>query len=118
MSEFPVIRTAIPQRRYRAGDYQVTLLGEIDSGDGIDYRFILAFIEQGQGRPSFYVCCERNRPPDPEGGAWRMRIVNSTMSEVLDASDEWRNVDAFASDAMEVAAQALGFAQEDVQRLM
>lgn len=118
MSQFPVIRTAIPQRRYQAGDYQATLLGEIDSGDGIDYRFILAFIEQGQTRPAFYVCCERNRPPEPEGGAWRMRIVNSAMSEVLDASDEWRNIDAFASDALQVAAQALGFAEENIQRLM
>jgi len=117
MSDFPVIRTAIPQRRYQAGDYQATLLSEIDSGDGVDYRFILAFVEQGQNRPSFFVCCERNRPPNPEGGAWRMRIVNSAMSEILDASDEWRNLEAFTNDALEVAAQALGFAPESVQRM-
>jgi hypothetical protein len=117
MSDFPVIRTAIPLHRYQAGDYQATLLGEIESGDRSDYRFILAFIEQGQNEPSFYVCCERNRPPDPPGGAWRMRLVNSAMSEVLDAADEWRNADAFAADALEVAGQALGFAPESVQRL-
>jgi len=117
MSDFPVIRTAIPQRRYQAGDYQATLLGEIDSGDGIDYRFILAFIEQGQNQPSFYVCCERNLPPDPEGGAWRIRVVNSAMSEILEVSDDWRNIDAFATDALEVAAQALGFAPGSVRRL-
>jgi len=118
MSDFPVIRTAIPQRRYQAGDYQATLLGEINSGDGVDYRYILAFIEQGENRPSFYVCCERNSPPKPEGGAWRMRIVNSAMSEILQASDAWRNIDAFADDALEVAAQALDFAPESVQRTM
>ena len=67
MSQQPQIQTAIPRHRYQVGNYSVTLLGDIASGDGIDYRYILAFVPTGQNRPSLYICCERNRPPDPPG---------------------------------------------------
>lgn len=118
MTQMPRIQTAIPQQRYQVGGYSATLLGEIASGDGIDYRYILAFVPAGQNQPSLYICCERNRPAEPPGGAWRMRLVNSAMSEVLDAADRWNRADAFAEDALEVGLQALGIAGEQVQRLM
>lgn len=118
MSQMPQIQTAIPQQRYQVGHYSVTLLGEIASGDGVDYRYILAFVPKGQNRPSLYICCERNSPPDPPGGAWRMRLVNSAMSEVLEAADRWNRADAFAAEALELGLQALGIEGEPVQRLM
>jgi hypothetical protein len=118
MIQQPQIQTAIPQHRYLVGNYGVTLLGEIASGDGVDYRYILAFVPNGQSQPSLYICCERNRPPEPPGGAWRMRLVNNAMSEVLEAADRWSNADTFAAEALEVGAQALGIEGEPVQRLL
>ena len=46
MSEFPRIQTAIPQRRYHYGDYAVSVLGEIESGDDHDYQFKKKHIQQ------------------------------------------------------------------------
>ena len=48
MNAFPKIKTAIPQRRYQYGDYLVTVLGEIESGDDRDYRFVAAFRQRGR----------------------------------------------------------------------
>ena len=79
MPSFPVIRTAIPKRRYRVGDHNVTVLGEVESGDGISYRWIMAFVQDGQPRPGLFVCAEKNRPG--EGAAYRLRVVNAAMSE-------------------------------------
>jgi len=118
MTEMPKIRTAIPQRRYHVGDYAVTLLGEIESGDAVLYQFILAFVEQGQSQPSLYLCCERSQPAEPDAGAFRMRIVNSAMSEVLGSSDHWRHADAFAADALPVGLRTLGIPSEPVHRLL
>jgi hypothetical protein len=116
MSDFPVIRTAIPKRRYRVGDQNVTLLGEVESGDGIGYRWIMAFVQDGQTRPGFYVCAEKNRP----GGdaAYRLRVVNAVMSEVVDQSDGLGDLDTFAEEGLRLGKSALGLGSEAVARLM
>ena len=118
MSQFPVIRTAIPHRRYRMGDYDATLLGEVESGDGVDYRYIMAFVQEGAGRPSFYVCSERNPPGDRAGGTHRLRMVGEALSDVLGSDDAWRNIDAFAEEALRVGSKALSLGQEQPVRLM
>ena len=62
MSSSPKIQTAIPQRRYQYGDYGVTVLGEIESGDERDYQFVAAFVKDGESRPRLYVVSERLPP--------------------------------------------------------
>lgn len=116
MSGFPVIRTAIPKRRYRVGDQNVTVLGEVESGDGITYRWIMAFVQDGQARPGFFVCAEKNRP----GGdaAYRLRVINAVMSEVVDESDGLGDLDAFTEEGLRLGKGALGLGNEVVARLM
>ena len=116
MSSLPVIRTAIPKRRYRVGDQNVTVLGEIDSGDGIHYRWLMAFVQDGQARPGFFVCAEKN----PAGGnaAYRLRVVNNAMSEVVDEADSWGDIDTFAEEGLRLGRSALGLGNEPVARVM
>lgn len=116
MSSFPVIRTAIPKRRYRVGDQNVTVLGEIESGDGVNYRWIMAFVQDGQVRPGFYVCAEKNRPGND--AAYRLRVVNAVMSEVVDQSDGLADLDTFAEEGLRLGRGALGLGNEPVARLM
>ena len=40
------------------------------------------------------------------------------MSEVMDTADRWGDLDAFAEQALKLAAQALGLQQEQVIRLL
>ena len=47
--EAPKIQTAIPQRRYQLGEYSGVVLGEIESSDGVKYRYILALVREGEG---------------------------------------------------------------------
>ena len=115
MSEAPVIRTAIPKRRYRVGDQNVTVLGEVESGDGIAYRWIMAFVQDGQARPGFYVCAEKNRPGS--AAAFRLRVVNAVMSEVVEQSDALGDLDTFADAGLRLGKSALGLANEVVARL-
>lgn len=117
MSEFPVIRRAIPKRRYQVGDYAVTLLGEIESGDGVAYTHILAFVREGEGRPTLFVCAESAPPAERGGGSHRLRVVNRAMSEVLDTADAWGDLERFAEEALRVGMQALGLAGEAPYRL-
>jgi hypothetical protein len=106
MPSFPVIRTAIPKRRFRVGDQNVTLLGEIESGDGVSYRWIMAFVQDGQARPGLFVCAEKNRPGSE--AAYRLRVVNAVMAEVVEQ--------LLAGGASKAAADREGLTAADLAR--
>lgn len=113
MSAFPVIQTAIPHRRYSLGDYLVTWLTDIDSGDGHDYRHIMAFLREGDAKPSLYVCAVRLPPGERQGGGYALRVITRAMSEVMDTADRWGDGESFAAEALQLGQQALGLAQEE-----
>lgn len=117
MNRLPVIRTAIPKRRYQVGDYQVTLLGEVDSGDAIEYAYVLAFVREGERQPRCYVCSEKNAPTVGSEGSHRLRVITSAMSEVLSQADRWADLDTFANEALSLGIQALGLTDETPYRL-
>lgn len=117
MIERPHIQTAIPQRRYRLGAFEATLLGDIESGDGVEYRYILAFVEEGRQKPALFVCCEENPPGARDQGRYRLRVVNDAMSEVLESGDEWRNLELFAQQALSIGSKALSLTDEQPIRM-
>lgn len=118
MSQFPSIRTAIPKRRYQLSDFSVTLLGEIDSNDPVTYHYLLAFVPMGESQPSCYVSAEKVPPKDRADGAYRLRVINSAMSEVMDQSDAWGDIDTFAEQGIQLAQQVLGLTGHEAMRLM
>jgi hypothetical protein len=118
MQDRPVIKTAIPKRRYQLGDYSASLLGEIESGDQRAFRYILAFVAMGQGEPSLYVCAEQSPAVEAAQGRYRLRLINETMSEVMDQDDRWGDLDAFADQAIQLGLQALGLQGVQVIRIM
>lgn len=118
MQDRPIIKTAIPKRRYQIGDFGVSLLGEIESGDLRRYRYILAFVQTGQDQPSFYVCAEQQPPASAAQGSYALRVINEAMSEVVETSDAWGDIDAFAEQGLKLGAQVLGLQQEQVLRLL
>lgn len=104
----PKITTAIPQRRYRLGGYTAVVLGDIESPDAARYRYILALVREGEGRPSFYVTSEKNPRARAAEGSHCLRVISSALSEELESSDRFADVEAFSAAALEVAAQTLG----------
>ncbi|MEK7206482.1 MAG: hypothetical protein AAB134_01180 [Pseudomonadota bacterium] len=108
----PKILTAIPQRRYRFGDYGAVVLGEIESGDSNKYRYILALVREGESTPSFYVTTEKNPRARAHEGSYRMRVVTDGLDEDMGSSDRWSELDVFCEEALAVAAKVLGLADE------
>lgn len=117
MSDFPRILTAIPRRRYRYGEFDVTLLDEVQSGDDVDYRYILAFVQEGRPSPLLYICAERNPPGKRSEGAYRLRLINEAMSEVLGSSDGWRDEEQFTAEGLRVGGKVLSLSDEQAVRI-
>jgi hypothetical protein len=108
----PKIQTALPQRRYQFGEYTGVVLGEIESGDGVKYQYILALVREGEGQPSFYVTAEKNPRRRAQEGSHRLRVITQGLDEEVGCSDAWTDLDAFCTEAFNVAAKVLGLPDE------
>ena len=116
--EKPKINTAIPKQRYQVGPFTAIVLGDIDSGDEHDYRFILAMVEDGKEQPGFYVTAERASGDEARRGRYRMRVLAPWGAEVMGCSDRWQSVDDFVGDALSLTMAKLAITDESVIRLM
>jgi hypothetical protein len=114
MMNRPDIQTAIPLRRYQLADYNVTVLGEVQSGDGIDYRYILAMVPDGKSEPDLYVLSIRQ----PGSQDHLLKLLAPEMERELDSSPAWKNLDHFCEQSLSLVQQALGLMDEAAHRLM
>ncbi|WP_462322797.1 hypothetical protein [Halochromatium sp.] len=118
MQDRPQIKTALPKRRYQIGDHAATLLGEIESNDQRQYRFILALVPMGEQEPVLYVTSELAASDRRGEGAYDLRVVSEGLTDVVDTADRWESLDQFADQAVDLAQQILGLSNHQVIKLM
>lgn len=111
----PKINTAIPKRRYQYGEFTITVLGDIDSGDGTDYRWICAVATEADPTPGLFISAERT--DEISGACCRMRVSMADGSQLLGESDRYADLDPFVDEALDVAARILGLGDEVPLRL-
>jgi hypothetical protein len=113
----PGILTAIPRRRYKYGEFTVVVLGDIESSDGIDYRFILAVVKGSDPSPGLYLTSEK----PPGAGAesdYTMRILMQDGAEVLASSPDFGELEAFTQEGLEIVSDVLGLSDEVPYQLL
>lgn len=113
----PDIKTAIPVQRYRYGEFDVTVLGDIVSGDANQYRFIAAVMREGEAEPGMYLTAEKNLSAMDEG-RYAMRLIMKDGAQVVRRSDDWGREEAFVQDALDVVSQVLNLGDEEPYRMM
>ena len=114
----PHIKTAIPLQRHQIGSFVATVLGEIESDDPVEYRYIMAIVEDGKQDPVLYLASERNRQAQTPDQTYRLRVIMGAQEKYLDPSDEWGEVDKFALAGMGVVAKLMRLEDETPVRLM
>ena len=103
--------TAIPRRRYRYGEFTVIVLGDIESSDGIDYRYILAVVKGTDTEPGLYLTAEKT------GGTGRqsdytLRILMRDGAEVLGTSPAWGELEPFVREGLDIVGEVLDLSDE------
>jgi hypothetical protein len=107
----PGIMTAIPKRRYRYGEFTVVVLGDIDSNDGIDYRYIMAVVKGADPEPGLYVTAEKAGRTGQQTG-YVMRLLMKDGAEVIATSPAWGDLDTFVQDGLEIVSEILELSDE------
>jgi hypothetical protein len=118
MQDRPKIKTALPKRRYQIGDHSATVLGEVESGDGRDYHYILALVPMGEQEPVLYVTSEQAAPERRSQGGYELRVISASLTDVLDTADRWSDLEAFSEQALDLAQQVLGLRNQQIFKLM
>ena len=109
----PSILTAVPQRRYKYGEFTVVVLGEIETQDAINYRYILAVVRDGNPEPGIYLTCESGR-----NGQQQIRLVMRDGAEVIAEDPAYADIEAFCEAGLDVLRQLLNLGDEEPYRLV
>jgi hypothetical protein len=114
----PGIVTAIPRRRYKFGEFTVVILDEIESNDSVDYHLVMAVVRGNDPDPGIYITAERTPQAGVDTGDYTMRIIMRDGSEVLGTSNEWKNIEVFANETLDIVSRVLQLTDEVPYRLM
>jgi hypothetical protein len=109
----PDIRRALPQRRYKFGEFTVVVLGDIETGDAVNYRYILAVVREGDAEPGIYLTCENAR-----GGQQQLRLVMRDGAEVIAEDPQYADIEVFTAAGLDMLRQILNLGDEEAYRLM
>ena len=103
----------MPLRRYRFGEFTLTVLGDIESPDEMNYRYIMAVVQGDDAEPGLYVTAEQGAAKDIA-----MRIMMRDGDEVIGHSDQWHVLDTFVDEAIGIVARVLNLSDETPYQLM
>jgi len=96
----------------------MVVLGEVDSPDATDYRYILATVVEGGSEPGLYITSERAPAERRAEGSHIMRVIMRDGAQVIGASDRWAELGSFTEDALSAAVRILNLGDEQIRQLM
>ncbi|MCB1860278.1 MAG: hypothetical protein KDI47_00935 [Gammaproteobacteria bacterium] len=114
----PHIKTAIPRQRHQIGNFVATVLADIESNDPIEYRYIMAIVEDGQQRPVLFVTSERNTGRAAGAGRFRLRVIMGSEEKELASSDDWGDLERFSLAGLGIVAKLMNLHDEQPVRLL
>lgn len=111
----PVIKTAFPKRRYKFGEYTVTLLTDISSNDEISYLYLAAVVKDGYSQPEVYITCEPVF--DDLAAQYRIRVLTDKEEHIIGEGTEWKHEQTFCDYALQGIQQMFGLDDEQPMQL-
>jgi hypothetical protein len=114
----PHIKTALPKRRYEIDTFSVVVLGDIESDDPVNYKYIMAFVEMGEREPLLYVTSEENPPDQRQYGRYRVRVMMSGEERDMGSDEFPGDLEQFTEYGLRLASRMLHLVEEQPIRLL
>lgn len=109
----PDIKRAIPQRRYKFGEFTLVVLGDVESGDSLTYHYILAVVRDGDAEPGIYITAEASA-----AGAAQLRLIMRDGNEVIAEDPGFGDIEVFSATGIDMLRQILNLGDEEAYRLL
>lgn len=105
----PAIKSAIPKKRYRFGEYQVTALHQVESEDSVTYLYIVAVMLENDPEPGLFITAEKDTSNDKQT---LIRLKMRDGEQLIDTNEKYKNFDEFMSYALQVISKILNLEDE------
>ena len=111
----PAFDTAVPKRRYKLGEFQAVVLGDVESKGDTEYVWVFALVREGDSEPLMYITLERIKGAvDP----LQMHIRLQEQSKTYPAGEEMRNIENFTEMSIDAVVRLFELEDEEPFRLM
>ncbi len=107
---FPTIQSAIPKRRYKFGEYVVTLLADIECLDGNDYLYIAAVLRDGSIQPEVYITCELIMVDNNHD--YLVKVLSKDSEHIISQDSQWKHEQKFSDYALQGIQQMFELTDE------
>jgi len=114
----PHIKTAVPKRRYEIDNFSVVVLGEIQSNDPVNYKYIMAFVDVSEIDPLMYITSEENPPNQRDNGRYRVRLIMAEDERDMGSDEFPGDLEQFTEYGLQLAARLLQLTEEEPVRLL
>lgn len=110
MDYMPVIKSARPRQQFQIGQYTAVLLGDIERGGVIEYKYIMVVFGERQ-EPCFFVASEVNELAGSNGGGSHfLGFFDDNGHANCGASDDWADEAKFTEQALRMVRERFGVA--------
>ncbi len=114
----PHIRTAVPRRRYEIDNFSVVVLGDVQSNDPVNYKYIMAFVDVSESEPLMYITSEENPPDKREHGRYRVRVIYGDDERNMGSDEFPGDLEQFTEYGIQLASRLLQLTEEEPIRLL
>lgn len=114
----PHIKTALPKRRYEIDTFNVVVLGDIESDDPVNYKYIMALVEMGDSEPMMYITSEENPPDQRQHGRYRVRVLMGGEERDMGSDEFPGDLEQFTDYALQLSSRLLQLGEEEPIRLL
>ncbi len=111
----PTFATAVPKRRYKLGEFQAVVLGDVESKDDIEYVWVFALVREGESEPLMYITLERIKDAMD---TLQMHIRLQEQSRVYPAGEEMRDIENFTEMSIDAVVRLFELKDEEPFRLL
>ena len=103
----PHIQSALPKKRYKYGEFIVTLLTDVVSRDDVQYMYLVAVMSEGKTNPQVYITYEMTTQH-----GYQTRVVSEQDDHDISTQPERMTESAFCDFALSGIEQMFGISDE------
>lgn len=106
----PQIQSAYPKKRYKYGEFLVTLLTDVTSKDSNQYTYLIAIMPEGKTQPEVYITYQA---VSFEGSvSYQIKVISEQDEHIINNDTNHMSESAFCDFALKGIEQMFGLTDE------
>jgi len=106
----PHIQSAYPKKRYKYGEFLVTLLTDVVSKDAEQYTYLIAIMSEGKTQPEVYITYQ---PISSQGHiTYQIKVISEQDEHIINDDTQQMSENTFCDFALKGIEQMFGLTDE------